>query len=116
MGRLFASLLKETKGVTIVDKCILFTLKTVFLSFRILVRMFLGRKRRGNLFLERQLGFNSFLYEVMKFLRLDRFIVLKISVPKFNYKFYRRSNREDFIFMTEHEDEIIEHFVLKKEI
>jgi FkbM family methyltransferase len=114
MGRLFSWLLKETKGITILDKCILFTLKIAFLSFRILVRIFLGRKRRDNLFLERQLGFNSFLYNVMRFLRLDRFIVLKISVPKFNYKFYCRTNREDFIFMTGHEDEIIEHFCPKE--
>jgi FkbM family methyltransferase len=36
-------------------------------------------------------------------------------VPKYDYKFYCRiNNREDLVFMTNHEDDIIEHFTPKE--
>ena len=41
-------------------------------------------------------------------------MLLKISVPKYDYKFYCRINREDLVFMTNHEDDIIEHFTPKQ--
>jgi predicted RNA methylase len=41
-------------------------------------------------------------------------MLLKIAVPKYNYKVYCRVNKEDFVILTRHEDEIIEHFSPKK--
>jgi FkbM family methyltransferase len=35
-------------------------------------------------------------------------------VPKYNYEFYCRINKDDFIVMTRHEDVIIEHFTPKQ--
>jgi FkbM family methyltransferase len=40
--------------------------------------------------------------------------LLKINVPKYDYKFFYRNNSEDFTFMTGHEDEITKHFQPKK--
>src|ERR671921_1221752 len=107
-------LLKETKGVRPLDKCILYCLKVIYLGLRILLRIALGRKRRDRIFIEQGFDFNTFLYRVFKILRLDNSMLLKISVPKYDYKFYCRINREDLVFMTNHEDDIIEHFTPKQ--
>src|ERR671918_2871616 len=114
MGGLNYWLLKETKGVRPLDKCILYCLKVIYLRLRILLRTALGRKRRDRIFIEQGFDFNTFLYRVFKILRLDNSMLLKISVPKYDYKFYCRINREDLVFMTNHEDDIIEHFTPKQ--
>src|SRR5215208_6149659 len=114
MGGLNYWLLKETKGVRTLDKCILYCLKVIYLGLRILLRIALGRKRRDRIFIEQGFDFNTFLYRVFKILRLDNSMLLKISVPKYDYKFYCRINREDLVFMTNHEDDIIEHFTPKQ--
>jgi FkbM family methyltransferase len=114
MGGLNYWLLKETKGVRTLDKCILYCLKVIYLGLRILLRIALGRKRRDRIFIEQGFDFNTFLYRVFKILRLDNSMLLKISVPKHDYKFYCRINREDLVFMTNHEDDIIEHFTPKQ--
>ena len=113
MGGLNYWLLKETKGVRTLDKCILYCLKVIYLGLRILLRISLGRKRRDRIFIEQGFDFNTFLYRVFKILRLDNSMLLKISVPKYDYKFYCRINREDLVFMTNHEEDIIEHFTPK---
>src|SRR5215213_4627468 len=114
MGGLNYWLLKETKGVRTLDKCILYCLKVIYLGLRILLRIALGRKRRDRIFIEQGFDFNTFLYRVFKILRLENSMLLKISVPKYDYKFYCRINREDLVFMTNHEDDIIEHFTPKQ--
>src|ERR671919_778475 len=90
MGGLNYWLLKETKGVRPLDKCILYCLKVIYLGLRILLRIALGRKRRDRIFIEQGFDFNTFLYRVFKILRLDNSMLLKISVPKYDYKFYCR--------------------------
>ena len=108
-------LLKETKGVTTLDKGILYFLKIVYLSYRIVLRIALGRKRRDKIFVERGFDFNTFLYRLFKTLGIGNSMLLGISVPKYDYKFYCRINRrEDLVFMTNHEDDIIEHFTPKE--
>jgi FkbM family methyltransferase len=114
MGELNSWLLKETKGVKTLDKCVLYSLKVIYLGIRILLRMALGKKRRDRIFIEQGFDFNTFLYKVFKILRIDNSMLLKISVPKYDYKFYCRINREDLVFMTNHEDDIIEHFTPKQ--
>ncbi len=114
MGELNSWLLKETKGVKILDKCVLYSLKVIYLGLRILLRIALGKKRRDRIFIEQGFDFNTFLYKVFKILRIGNSMLLKISVPKYDYKFYCRINREDLVFMTNHEDDIIEHFTPKQ--
>jgi FkbM family methyltransferase len=115
MGGLNSWLLKETNGVRTLDKGILYFLKIAYLSLRILLRLALGRRRRDRIFIERGFDFNTFLYRVFKVLGIGNSMLLRINVPKYDYKFYCRiNNREDLVFMTRHEDDIIEHFTPKE--
>jgi FkbM family methyltransferase len=108
-------LLKETKGVRTSDKGILYFLKIIYLGLRILLRVALGRRRRDRIFIERGFDFNTFLYRVFKVLGIGNSMLLRIHVPKYDYKFYCRiNNREDLVFMTNHEEDIIEHFTPKE--
>jgi FkbM family methyltransferase len=113
MGKLTSWLLKETKGVTLLDKSILLFLKIIYLTLRVSIRIVLGKKRTDRLYIKRNIGFNSFLYQSLKFFGIGNSMLLKVSVPKYDYKFYCRMNNEDYTFMTGHEDEIEEHFTPK---
>ena len=108
------SFLSDTKGATVFDSCILLIAKVIYLTLRILLRISLGRKRRDRLYLKRKIGFNSFFYIFMRILGLFNHRLLKIIVPKYNYKFLCRINNEDYIFMTGHEDKILKRFSCKK--
>jgi FkbM family methyltransferase len=88
-------------------------LKIIYLSLRVSIRIVLGKKRTDRLYIKRNIGFNSFLYKSLKFFGVGNSMLLKVSVPKYNYKFYCRVNNEDYTFMTGHEDEIEEHFTPK---
>ena len=125
MEKLTSWLLKEPEGVIpTLDKWILFFFKIIYLGIRIILRLVLGKKRRDRLYVERGINYvwidylnPSFyllklFYKSIKFLGLGNSAVLiKISVPKYDYKFYCRINKADF--MTR-EDGIIEHFTPKQ--
>lgn len=109
MRNLTSWFLQESQGVNGFDNIILFCLKIIYLLRRILLRLILGKKRRDRLYIERGLDFADFLYKAVKFFRPECKL-LKFKVPKYNYEFYCRINKDDFIVMTRHEDVIIEHF------
>ncbi|HZD82986.1 MAG TPA: hypothetical protein VE076_08930, partial [Nitrososphaeraceae archaeon] len=124
MRRITSWLLKgPQEGVVIaLDRWILFSLKIIYLGIRILLRISLGKKRRDRILLERfrpneyfSLSFYLFksLYKSIKFFRLGNAMLIKIVVPKYDYKFYCRVNKEDYTFMTGHEDEVEEYFTPK---
>jgi FkbM family methyltransferase len=103
--------LKEVKGATILDNFLLFILKIIYLGLKFLLKIVLGRERANSLCIKQGVFyFNDFLYKSINFLRLDNLVLLKINVPKYDYKIYCPSNKEDFIIVTKHEDEIIERF------
>src|ERR687892_2239838 len=114
MQNLISWFIKNSEGITIFDKCILFVLKIIYLGLRILLRLVLGKKRRDRLYVERGLDFGVFWYKSFKFLRPGNSSLLKFKVPKYNYEFYCRVNKDDFKIMTIHEDDIIEHFTPKQ--
>ena len=114
MQNLISWFLKNSEGITIFDKCILFVLKIIYLGLRIVLRLVLGKKRRDRLYVGRGLDFGVFWYKSFKFLRPGNSSLLKFRVPKYNYEFYCRVNKDDFKIMTIHEDEIIEHFTPKQ--
>jgi FkbM family methyltransferase len=125
MEKLTSWLLKEPEGVLpALDKCILFFLKIIYLGLRIVLRLVLGKKRRDRLYVEKGINYvwidylnPSFyllklFYKCIKFLRLGNSpALIKICVPKYDYKFYCRINKADFITR---EDGIIEHFTPKQ--
>jgi FkbM family methyltransferase len=81
------------------------------LIMRLSLRIALGKKRRDRLYIDRKIGFNSFLHKSMRFLHLHNLILLKIYVPKYDYRFFCRNNNEDYTFMTGHEDDLIKFFI-----
>lgn len=101
--------LKETRGATFADRLVLSLLKAVFLGTRFVVKVAVGKNKRDALFAERNISFKRFLYRATAALGLDK-LSLEISVPKHGYKVRCPLNREDFIVMTQHEEEIIERF------
>src|SRR5918994_37247 len=106
--------IKNSEGKTIFDKCILFFLKIIYLGLRILLRLALGKKRRDRFYIKRGLDFGVFWYKTFKFLRPGNSTLLKFKVPKYDYEFYCRINKDDFKIMTIHEDDIITRFTPKE--
>jgi FkbM family methyltransferase len=82
----------------------------VYLALRILLRCLLGKKRRDRLFVVHQLDFATFMYRILKLLRLHHSVLLRLDSPEYGYKFYCRMNRDDLVFMTGHEDELMKYF------
>ena len=106
--------IKNSEGITIFDKCILFFLKIIYLGLRILLRLALGKKRRDRFYVKRGLDFGVFWYKTFKFLKPGNSTLLKFKVPKYDYEFYCRINKDDFKIMTIHEDDIITRFTTKE--
>jgi FkbM family methyltransferase len=102
--------LREVKGARLFDKLLLGLLKIIYLGSRFSLKLILGRERTDKLFAKRKINFKDFLYNSAKFLRADKSLLLEISVPNHNYRIHCPLNKEDFIVMTKHEEEIIELF------
>ncbi|HZC48982.1 MAG TPA: FkbM family methyltransferase [Nitrososphaeraceae archaeon] len=92
----------------------MFFLKIIYLGLRILLRLALGKKRRDRFYIKRGLDFGVFWYKTFKFLRPGNSTLLKFKVPKYDYEFYCRINKDDFKIMTIHEDDIIKRFTPKE--
>ena len=107
-------LLKEVDGARISDTLILFSFRLIYLGVRILLRIILGKGRRDRLYKQKSINFKDFLYRSLKLLGIDKSVMLKFDVPKYGYKVYCPINKEDFIIMSRHEDEIIRHFNTKQ--
>jgi FkbM family methyltransferase len=106
-------LLKESEGLTAFDKLVLFFVKFFYLSLRIILRIVLGKKRRDLMYIKRGLDFGDFWNKFFKHLRRDNGGLLKFRMPKYDFEFYCRNNKDDFKVMTIHEDDIIERFLPK---
>jgi FkbM family methyltransferase len=55
-----------------------------------------------------------FLYKVIRTLRLGNSSLIKINVPKYNYKVYCPATELDYSHMTTREEDILEHFQPKE--
>jgi FkbM family methyltransferase len=106
--------LRETKGATILDKFYLSFLKIIYRGIRFSFKIALGKKRTDMFYTKRGINFKDFLYRAIKFLKIGDPLMLEIYVPKHNYNIYCPLNKEDFIVMTNHEEDIIEHFTPKE--
>jgi FkbM family methyltransferase len=102
--------LKVVKGARLSDKLVMGFLKTVYFGWRVALRIILGRKRRDKFLVENKINWKDFLYSSAKVLRVDKSLLLEISVPHHNYRIHCPLNKEDLIVMTKHEEEIIELF------
>ena len=107
------------------DKVMNLFIKIIYIIFRILFMITLGKKRRENsqfynklryrLNISFSFYFFMFLYKVIGILRLGNPSLVKIYVPKYNYKVYCYLTEDDYNHMTIREDDIIENFQPKSE-
>jgi FkbM family methyltransferase len=124
MGRLISWLLKEPVGGVwpTADKCILLILKIFYLGVKVILWIFLGKKRRDQskilmkirniINISPSLSSLRYVYKARTILGLTNIPLIKISVPKYGYRFFCpiNVNKDDFINMTIREEEIIQHF------
>ena len=115
--RKYISWLKNSEGIAITDKFLLFFIKISYISLRFSL-LALGRKRRNKLIEERRLDFGTLWNKFYRLWRINNKAnskLLKFKVPKYNHEFYCRNNKDDFQIMTFHEDDILEHKFTPKE-
>ena len=115
----YVSWLIHSEGVTTSDKVLLFFIKLYYISLRISPRLALGKKRRTKLSLKGQLGFLTVWYESYNFWKRvgkrKSPDLLKFKMPKYNFTFYCRNNKDELMIMTYHEHDILEHYFTPKE-
>jgi len=108
-------------SIKLIDKLVILVPRLSYIFLRILFRIVLGKKRREKLQFYRKLkcenpsisfSFYFFmnLYRFIRFLKIGNPILVKLDVPKYKYKIYCPSTEEDFILMTEREDNILKYF------
>jgi FkbM family methyltransferase len=99
--------LKEVKGARVFDKFVLSLLKAIYRGTRFSLRLILGRKRTDRIYQKRNINFKDFLYSSTRIIRVSKKLLLEIHVPNHDYRIHCPLNKEDFIVMTKHEEEII---------
>lgn len=99
--------LREVKGARGLDKFVFGVLKSIYLGTRLFLRLILGRRRRDKIFLTRNINFKDFLYSSTKVLGVDKTLLMETYVPSHDYRIHFPLNREDFILMTIHEEDVI---------
>ncbi len=106
--------LKEVKGARVFDKFVLGLLKAIYRGTRFSLRLILGRKRTDRIYQQRNINFKDFLYSSTRIMRVSKKLLLEIHVPNHDYRIHCPLNKEDFIVMTKHEEEIIGIFSPKE--
>jgi FkbM family methyltransferase len=108
-------LLKEAKGMTLIDKLVLFSLKNIYLASRAASKIALGKRKRDRLYSEREISLKNFMYKSVKFLGVGN-LRLKVNVPEYGYHVYCRSedNFNDLAIMIQHEHDLLERFSPKE--
>jgi FkbM family methyltransferase len=114
----YISWLRHSEGINISDKLLLFFIKLYYISSTIVLRLALGKTRSKRLILKRELDFGAVWYESFIFWKRGEkktHELLKFKMPKYNFEFYCRKNKDDFKTMTFHEDDILEYHFTPKE-
>jgi FkbM family methyltransferase len=90
---------------------LLLSIKLYYISSRILLWLALGKTRSKRLVLKRGLDFGTLWNKSFRFWKRAKkdSELLKFKMPKYNFEFYCRKNKDDFQVMTYHEDDILEH-------
>ncbi|MDQ4073333.1 MAG: FkbM family methyltransferase [Thermoproteota archaeon] len=112
-------LLRKMVGSRVFDKILLNLIKILYIGSRSTLRFILGKKRRDEIWIKKNMSFKKFLYLVVGFLKLDNVLLIEFYAPKYNFKFYSKvtgkvnNHRIDDVYksMTSHEDDVVEKFV-----
>src|SRR5215203_6133522 len=112
-------------SMRILDKALIILSRVFYIIIRIFLRLILGKRKREKsqfyhkLHVRVNISFSfyffMFLYKVVRMLRLGNPLLVKIYVPKYNYKVYCPLTEDDYNHMTIREDDIIENFQPKSE-
>jgi FkbM family methyltransferase len=119
MKNLLSRLLRglQVQGVTPYDKFLLFLVKIIYISSRILLWITLRKERRSKFYTEHELNFGILcnkLFSIFKYNQGRSTKLLKFKMTKYNFEFYCRNNKDDFVNMTLREEDIVQRFQPKK--
>jgi FkbM family methyltransferase len=111
-------LLRELRGARLYDKCLLFSLKVIYLGIRRVLRLFLGKEGLDKFYSKYDINFGDFLYRSIECLRLDNSLLVVFTSSKYGHKFYSRITRKvnNFLIhdmyssMADHEEDVLEQF------
>ena len=108
----------------VLDRAIITLLKTIFILIRILSKITFQKNKMTYFQFQRKCHINTdvnfsfylfmFFYKLINILKLGNPSLIKIYVPKYNYKVYCPATVDDFVNMTTREQDILEHFNPKK--
>lgn len=112
--------LKEVSGARIFDKAVINLLKAAYLGTRLSLRILFGRAKRDALFTCKQINFKDFLSNSIRLFHLDGGkLLLLLEIPahhnSYGYKACCPLNKEDFVVMTKHEDDVLHQIFRPKE-
>jgi Met-10+ like-protein len=113
----YGSWLRQSEGIAISDKLLLFFIKIYYLTF-IFLRLAVGKTRSKRLIEKRGLDFGAIWYEAYSFWKRSgkvNYELLKFKMPKYGFEFYCRKNKDDFKTMTFHKDDILTYHFTPKE-
>ncbi len=114
------SWLKNSEGIAISDKILIFFVKLVFIIINILFRVIFGKKKKNRLIQERELYYEMLWSKIYNYIGINKKKNLKLhkfKMLKYNYdfEFYCRNNNDDIPMMTTHEYDNIERNFTTKE-
>ena len=117
---------ESVRLIPVLDRIVVVLIRVVYVGsytfVRLSLRLILGKNRRNKLLTEKKITFNNefdiipayqffrILSFIMKYMKSKNDLLLKITVPKYNYRAYCPVNKNDLIALTIREDEIIEKF------
>jgi FkbM family methyltransferase len=112
-------------SIRILDRALIILSRICYIAIRIFLRIILGKRKRGKSQFYHRLGVSlnvsfsfylfMFFFKVIKILRIGDPSLVKIIVPKYDYKVYCPLTKDDYFHMTTREDDIIEKFQPKGE-
>jgi FkbM family methyltransferase len=106
-------------SIRIIDKALIILSRVFYATIRIFLKIILGKRREKSQFYHKlsirmsvsfSFYFFMFLYNTIRILRIGNPSLVKIIVPKYNYKVYCPLTEDDYAHMTTREDDIIEKF------
>jgi FkbM family methyltransferase len=111
-------------SILILDKTVNFLTRSSIVALRIFLKRVIGRTRTDKILIHHKIGSRVyisfsfylfiFLYKIIRNLRLGNSSLVKINVPKYNYKVYCPATELDYSHMTTREEDILEHFQPKQ--
>jgi FkbM family methyltransferase len=111
-------------SIKIIDKIMNFFGRSGYLFVRYSLTLLLGKKKRDRLDFYLKLNYRTnisfsfylyiFLYKIARGLKISNLSLVKIDVPKYNYKVYCPATEDDYFNLTIRETDIIELFCPKK--